>query len=95
MVPIKNKKYIQEDLESLIPDRKSMNSQLLRNFVTYWWIRKSHPFLSSFEIKEIKNSFSNVWIEIIESNHKFREAYGETKALEIIHIIEKHMTTTK
>lgn len=90
MVGIKNKMYIQQQLEELIPNRTSMDPDLLRNFVTYWWVRKSHPFLSTFELKEIKDTLSNIWLKLIESNHKFRERYGDEKAIEIISLIEKN-----
>ncbi|MBI1858513.1 MAG: hypothetical protein HYR97_05305 [Candidatus Melainabacteria bacterium] len=84
----KYNKNIQEELLNLVPDKDSLDKGLLKNFITYWWVRKSYPFLSSFELKQIKNSLSSTWINLIESNHKFRVQYGDQKAKEIIKLVE-------
>ena len=62
--------------------------QLFKNFVVYWAIRKSNPFLSANVVMQLKNSYSKVWIKLIEANHKFRTVYGEETAEELIKIIE-------
>ncbi|GEM_PF-2822007 len=59
----------------------------LRDFVTYWLIRKFDPFNADNLIKQMTES--NNWLSIIESNSKFRVMYGEKTANEIIKIIEE------
>ncbi len=68
-------------VEKLEPD-------LLNDFITYWSIRKSPSFVACNLIESIKERSASSWITLIESNHKFRDAYGEEKANELIEVIE-------
>ncbi|MBI3590845.1 MAG: hypothetical protein HY094_05640 [Candidatus Melainabacteria bacterium] len=80
-----------KDLENIADWVKRIEPELLSNFVRYWSIRKSLPSIASALINEIKTAgSSNDWLSLIESNHKFRELYGEEKADELVDIIEKN-----
>lgn len=76
-----------DELSNLLSWVKKLEPILLKDFITYWSIRKSPNFVASSLIKEIKARSPNSWIAIIESNHKFRDAYGEEKANELVEII--------
>lgn len=90
MAEIKYNTKMQEKLVNLIPDKDGFDYKLLEQFITYWWVRKSNSFLSKLELNEIKQSLSDNWLELIESNHKFREKYGEEKASKIIKLVEEN-----
>jgi hypothetical protein len=66
-----------------------LQPELVDEFVTYWSIRKSPHATAVNKIEEIKNKNANDWLHLIESNHKFRNVYGEDKALELINVIEE------
>ena len=89
MVGIKYNQTFKDELVNLIPGGQLLEKDLLKDFVTYWWVRKSHPFLSAFEMDEVKKSLSSTWLTLIESNQKFRDKYGEEKAKTIVMIVEK------
>ena len=89
MVGIKYNRILQEELQGLIPNKENIEPELLNDFLTYWLVRKSNAFLSAVEMQQIKESLSNVWLKLIESNQKFRTKYGENKAEEIINLIKK------
>lgn len=63
--------------------------ELVNDFMTYWTIRKSPHAIAANKIEEIKNKNENDWLRLIESNHKFRNTYGEEMALELISAIEE------
>ena len=63
--------------------------KLVDDFVTYWSIRKSPHAVAVNKIEEIKSKSNNDWLHLIESNHKFRNTYGEDKAVELISVIEE------
>lgn len=86
---IKNQK-LPEVIELLSGAMGKFEPELLKSFVTYWVVRKMHPSISATELNELKKSLSSVWIKLIESNHKFRELYGEDKANELINKIEEN-----
>lgn len=67
---------------------KIVPSEVLTNFLAYWSIRKSEPFVAARTIRNIKIQKPERWFELIESNHKFREIYGEEIAEEVIKIIQ-------
>ena len=89
MVGIKYNRILQEELQRLIPNKENIEPELLNDFLTYWLVRKSNASLSTVEMQQIKESLSNVWLKLIESNQKFRTKYGEAKAEEIIKLIKK------
>ena len=78
-----------KDLEKMAAWVKRLEPELLNNFIRYWTIRKSSPPVASSLIREIKNIGSHEWINLIESNHKFRTLYGEDTAKKIIEVIEE------
>ena len=75
--------------KNLVSGVQKMEPELLDNFIQYWSIRKSYSLNSASLIKERKNSDSNVWLKLIESNHRFREMFGEEVAQTLIKIIEE------
>ena len=70
-------------------NNQNQNQDLVKDFVTYWSIRKAPHAVASNKIEEIKNKSKNDWLHLIESNHKFRNIYGEEKAVELIGVIEE------
>lgn len=77
-----------KEIENTLDWVKRLEPDLLKDFVTYWSIRKSPYSTATSLIDNIKSESPNSWINIIESNHKFRVQYGEDKANELISIIE-------
>lgn len=82
-----NIKIIKE-LEASLEWVKKLEPTLFIEFVTYWSIRKSPTFMANELIGEIASQGSSEWIKFIESNHKFRTAYGDEAANELINVIE-------
>ncbi len=76
-------------LINLLPDTSKFEPELFRNFLTYWIMRKSGSINSAGTLKEMKNSNPSQWFNLIESNHKFRNLYGEETATTIIELIQK------
>lgn len=66
----------------------NLEPELLNNFVRYWSLRKSNPFIVDNVVKQLKSEESSTWFSLIESNHKFRDTYGEEIANELIRSIE-------
>lgn len=77
-----------KEIENIFGWIKRLEPNLLKDFVTYWSIRKSPSSTATNLIQNIKSEGSNSWINIIESNHKFRVQYGEDMANELVNIIE-------
>lgn len=67
--------------------------ELVKDFVSYWTIRKSDLAFGNNLTKQIKNLNQNSWINLIESNHKFRNTYGEELADKLINMIEERNLT--
>lgn len=81
MIRKKHKSNMQNRTENLEPE-------LLNNFMRYWSLRKSNPFIADNVIKQLKSKEASTWFGLIESNHKFRATYGEELANELIRSIE-------
>ena len=79
---------IKEQLKGLLPNLEGFEPELLRCFVTYWSIRKSDSLDTAGYVNEIKTLHPEQWLSLIESNHKFRNLYGEDAAYKIIKHIE-------
>lgn len=77
-----------KDIENVVGWIRRLEPTLAKDFVTYWSIRKSPSYIAKNIIEGMKDSSSNEWINLIESNHKFRDTYGEEKADELVSIIE-------
>ena len=80
---------LNKELKKLLPEFEDFEPELFRNFITYWLIRKSKSLSSTSALKEIKNSNLVGWLNIIESNHKFKSLYGEETAKKLIDMIEE------
>ena len=78
---------LKENLEAFIKGAKNLEPELLRNFVTYWSIRKLYALIPSSSLQQIKNTHSTMWIHLVKSNHKFKAKYGEETANELIKLI--------
>ena len=78
-----------KELEKLLPDIEEFEPEIFRNFITYWLMRKSGSINLTNNLNEIKNSNPNVWLRLIESNHKFKSLYGEETARTLIGMIEE------
>ena len=85
-----NHTEIKDNLVSFINGAKNLEPALLRNFVTYWSIRKLYPLIPSNSLQQIKSSHTNLWINLVRSNHRFRAKYGEETANELIRIINEN-----
>lgn len=59
---------------------------LLTNFIKYWSARKLRPF-SRGKSDEITKDIDR-WLKLIESNHIFREKYGEDLAEALVRMID-------
>ena len=70
-----------------------LESELVKNFIKYWSLRKSNPFLVDNVICQIKKEGAGDWFDLIESNHKFRAKYGEEAAKKLIKTIEEENFT--
>lgn len=81
-----NQKLSQE-IEKIMNKVSNLEKDTLRNFVTYWLVRKADPFNADTIIRQMTKSDN--WLNIIESNNKFRVMYGEKTANEIIKMIEE------
>ena len=79
---------LNKELKKLLPDIEEFEPELFRNFITYWIMRKSDSLDSTKTLNKIKNLNPSAWINLIESNHKFRSLYGEEIAQELIKIIK-------
>ena len=83
-----------QDIEKVMNKVTFVEKDALRDFVTYWLIRKIDPFKADDLIKQMTTSDN--WFNIIESNNKFRVKYGEEIANKIIKIIEEeHLKDTR
>ena len=80
---------LNKELKKLLPEFEDFEPELFRNFITYWLMRKSNSLNSINTLKEIKNSNPNIWLNLIESNHKFKSLYGEDIASTLIKMIEE------
>jgi len=76
-------------IRTLINEIREHEPELIKNFITYWSLRRSKPFTPDHVAKKIKGENSNIWLGMIESNHKFRAAFGEDVADELVRIIEE------
>ena len=79
-----------KELKRLLPDIEGFEPEIFRNFITYWLMRKSNSFDSTNNSKEIRNSNPTLWLALIESNHKFRNLYGEKTAETLIGLLEEN-----
>ena len=84
-----NLDFNNEEWKNITNLLKEIQPDLLRDFITYWSTRKLDPATTNNLLKEIRTSNSDLWLNLIESNQKFRNLYGEEKANEVIKIIEK------
>lgn len=75
-------KSIKETLQEQFPDLGNIEPEIFRDFIAYWRVRKN------FSSEEFQNLKPSQLINLIESNHKFRELYGEEIASELVKIIE-------
>ena len=80
---------LNKELKKLFPDIEGFEPELFRNFITYWLIRKSISLDSTNNLNEIKTSNPSTWLNLIESNHKFRSLYGEETAKSLIEMMEE------
>lgn len=83
---------LNKELQKLLPDFEEFEPELFRNFITYWLIRKSNSLDSPNTLKEIKATNPTAWLNLIESNHKFRNLYGEDTANTLIKVIKESET---
>ena len=81
---------LNKELQKLLPELEDFEPELFRNFITYWLMRKSNSLDSTGTLKEIKNSNPSLWLNLIESNHKFRSLYGENIASTLIKMIKEN-----
>ncbi len=81
--------YQNNETEDQILDIDQFDPVLFSNFLTYWIIRKSASITSAHTVKELRSSNLSNWIDIIESNHRFKALYGEETANVIISLIEE------
>ncbi len=81
---------LNKELQKLLPIEE-FEPELFRNFITYWLIRKSKSLNSATALKEIKSSNLAGWLNIIESNHKFKSLYGEETAKKLIEMLEEEI----
>ena len=79
---------VKEILKELFSEIEGIEPELFKNFTTYWSLRKSISLNSTDSIRRIKDLEPTKWIDIIQSNHKFREAFGEEAAIKLIVEIE-------
>ncbi len=82
-------KYNTEDkrnIHKIVSQVNKLHSDLLRDFITYWSIKKS-PSKVTNDLKEVQKNTSE-WLLLIKSNHEFRKIYGDDVAKELITIIE-------
>ena len=82
-----------QDIEKIMSKVDDFDMDTLRNFVTYWLIRKASSSGTGNIIKQMASSGN--WIDIIKSNNKFRVMYGEEMANYIIKIIEEETIVKK
>ncbi len=78
-----------KELRNSIPDINEFEPKLFNSFLTYWIIRKSGSINSIGTLKKMKGLNPNGWLNLIESNHKFRNLYGEETANTLISLIKK------
>ena len=83
-----NQQFV-KDIKNTLSWVSRLQPELLDEFVTYWSIRKSPHAVAVNKIEEIKSKSNNDWLHLIGSNHKFRNIYGEDKAVELINVIEE------
>lgn len=69
-----------------LQQEKEIDQKLLNDFIRYWSMRKSRPLSTGSFVEVIKDP--TLWIRLIESNHLFREKYGEDLANNLIKEIE-------
>ena len=67
---------------------EGLETELFNNFLAYWIMRKSNKIDALSSINDLKTTNPSQWLKLIESNHKFRNRYGEETAEKIIKIIE-------
>ena len=80
---------LKKELKKLLPDIEKFEPALFRNFMTYWIMRKSSSFNTINTLKGIKTSNPNIWLSLIQANHKFKSLYGEEAAKTLIELIEE------
>lgn len=84
------KNLINAEISTLLSNlADSHNSELSRDFITYWVLRKTHSLGALNSKKEFKNDINN-WFSLIEANQKFRALYGEDLASKLIRAIEEN-----
>ncbi len=83
-----NQQFV-KDIKNELHWVSRLQPELVDDFVTYWSIRKSPHAVAVNKIEEIKSKSNSEWLHLIESNHKFRNTYGEDKAVELISVIEE------
>lgn len=76
-----------EEIKTLIGE-SVFEPEIFRSFVTYWSMRKSDSLNTNSHINEIKSNSPEKWLTLIESNHKFRNLYGEKIAQDLIKVIQ-------
>ena len=78
---------LSHDVKKIMSKVSDLEEGTLRDFVTYWLIRKTDPFNADNIIRQI--TVSDNWLNITESNSRFRIMYGEETANKIIKMIEE------
>ena len=86
---------VKEEVEKLVHKLEELEPELLENFIAYWTIKKSPYHVQADLLNKIKSSESNLWLNLIEANHKFRITYGDTLAKELIKVIEDEKNLNK
>lgn len=81
--------YQNKELKNLIPDIEDFEPMLFKNFIAYWIIRKSNSLKAKSTLTEFRNSNPHEWLNLIESNQKFRSLYGENTADILIKLVEE------
>lgn len=90
MTSINKNRKVNEGLNNVVKLAGLVNSELFKNFVAYWSIKKAPSSIATQLIQEIKDSDSTFWLTLIQSNHEFRDEFGDALAEELIKNIEEN-----
>lgn len=90
MTSINKNLKVNEGLNNVVKLAGLVNSELFKNFITYWSIKKSPSSIATQLIQEMKDKDSTFWLSLIQSNHEFRDEFGDELAEELINNIEEN-----
>ena len=77
---------LEKNIDKIVSQVSKFHPGLLRNFITYWSIKKSSTKVANSLMEKQKDTGG--WLLLRKSNHEFRKKYGEDIAKELINIIE-------